>query len=45
MKENIVDVDIVLKILAKVIKDNKLDDQLIDSNKKTIDDLIKNLLK
>lgn len=34
MKENIVDVDIVLEILAKVIKDNNL-----------IDSLIKNILK
>lgn len=45
MKENVVDVDIVLSILVKVIRDNKLDDQVIDSHKKSINDLIKNLLK
>lgn len=45
MKENVFDVDIVLEILAKVIKDNNLDDQVIDSNKKSINDLIKSLLK
>ena len=41
MKEDIVNVDIVLKILVKVVKDNNLDDQLIDSYKKSINDLIK----
>lgn len=45
MKENVFDVDIVLEILAKVIKDNNLDDQVIDSHKKSINDLIKSLLK
>lgn len=45
MKEDLVDVDIVLSILAKVIKDNNLDDQVIDSHKKSINDLIKSLLK
>lgn len=34
MKENIVDVDVVLEILSKVIRDNNLDDQVIDSHKK-----------
>ena len=41
LKVNIVDVDKVLKILSICIKDNKLEDQLIDSNKETINDLIK----
>lgn len=45
MKENIVDVDIVLSILTKVIRDNNLDDQVIDTHKKSIEDLIKNILK
>lgn len=45
MKENVVNVDIVLEILSIVIKDNNLDDQVIDSHKKSINDLIKNLLK
>ena len=45
MKEDIVDVDVVLTILSKVIKNNKLDDQVIDSHKKSINDLIKSLLK
>jgi hypothetical protein len=45
MKEDLVDVDIVLSILCKVIRDNKLDDQVIYSHKKIITDLIKNLLK
>lgn len=48
MKEDVVDVDIVLSILSKVIKDNNLDDQVIDSHKNSINsinDLIKNLLK
>jgi hypothetical protein len=45
VKEHIVDVDIVLSILAKVIKENNLDDQVIDSHKKSINDLIKTLLK
>lgn len=45
MKEDVVDVDMVLKILSKVIKDNNLEDELIDRNKKSINDLIKNLLK
>ena len=34
MKEDVVDVDIVIAILSKVIRDNNLDDQLIDSHKK-----------
>lgn len=45
MKEDVVDVDIVLEILAKVIKDNNLDEQVFDSHKKSIHNLIKNLLK
>lgn len=45
IKENIVDVDTVLKILAKVIRYNNLDYQVTDSHKKSINDLIKNLLK
>lgn len=36
MKEDVVDVDTVLEILAKVVKDNNLNDQVIDSNKKII---------
>ena len=45
MKENVFDVDTVVSVLAKVIKDNNLNDELIDSHKKSINDLIKNLLK
>lgn len=45
MKEDLVDVDTVLSILSKVIRNNNLDDQVIDSHKKSINDLIKNLLK
>ena len=36
LKENVVDVDIVITILSKVIKDNNLDDQVIDSHKKRV---------
>lgn len=45
MQEDLVDVDTVLTILIKVVRDNNLDDQLIDSNKKSINDLIKTILK
>lgn len=45
MKENVFDVDTVLTILSKVVRDNNLNYQVIDSRKKTINDLIKNLLK
>ena len=42
--ENVFDVDIVLSILSKVIKDNNLEDQVIDSHKKSINDLINSIL-
>ena len=45
MKENVFDVDTVVSVLAKVIKDNNLEDQVIDSHKKSIDDLINRILK
>lgn len=45
MKANVLNVDNVTTILSKVVYDNKLDDQVIDSHKKSINDLIKTLLK
>lgn len=45
MKEDIVDVDVVLSILSRVIEDNKLHDQVFDSHKKSINDLINRIIK
>lgn len=45
MEEDLVDVDKVLTILSKVVRDNNLTDQVTDSHKKSINDLIKSLLK
>lgn len=46
MKKNVFDVDIVVSVFAKVIKDNNLNNELIDSHKKkSINDLINRIIK